>query len=50
MPSAFVYSHATTPLLNGRKSAFLVACSSGFDLDSFLDGVPPEELTRRQII
>ena len=50
MPSSYVYSHATTPLLNGRKSAFLVACSSGFDLDSFLDAVPPEELTRRQII
>lgn len=50
MPSAFVFSHSTTPLLDGRKSAFLVACSSGFDIDSFLDGVPAENLTRRQIL
>ena len=50
MPSSFVYSHATTPLLDGRKSAFLVACSSGFDLDSFIGGVPPEELARRYIV
>ena len=50
MPSAFVFSHATTPLLDGRKSAFLVACSSGFDLDSYLDGVPIEEISRRYIV
>ena len=50
MPSAFVFSHATPPLLDGRKSAFLVACSSGFDLDSYLDGVPIEEISRRYIV
>lgn len=50
MPSSFVFSHATTPLLDGRKAAFLVACSSGFDLDSFLDGVAPEDLARRYIV
>lgn len=33
MPSNFMYSHATTPLLNGRKSAFLCAFSSGSDID-----------------
>ena len=50
MPSSFVFSHATTPLLNGRKSAFLVSCSSGFDLDSYLDGEDLENLSGRQIL
>lgn len=50
MPSNFVYSHATTPLLSGRKSAFLVAFSSGTDIDALLQGTNPEDLKGRQLI
>lgn len=46
MPSNFIYSHATTPLLNGRKVAFLIAFSSGACYDDMLDGVYSEESER----
>ena len=43
MPSGFMWSHATTPLLNGRKSAFLVAVSSGTDYDKYLETLDIEQ-------
>lgn len=49
MPSAFVYSHATTPLLNGRKTAFLVSFSSHYDIDAELLGEPIEVSSRREL-
>tara|TARA_R100000353_G_scaffold167383_1_gene129437 strand:+ start:1990 stop:2706 length:717 start_codon:yes stop_codon:yes gene_type:complete len=48
MPSSFVYSHATTPLLNGRKSAFLVSLSSNFDMDSYNNGNPIDQIKMRE--
>ena len=36
MPSGFLWSHATTPLLNGRKVAFLVAINSGTNYDNWI--------------
>lgn len=50
MPSNFMYSHATTPLLNGRKVAFLIAFSSGACYDDMLDGVYDEENSERNIL
>lgn len=50
MPSNFIYSHATTPLLNGRKVAFLIAFSSGACYDDMLDGVYDEESSERNIL
>lgn len=50
MPSNFMYSHATTPLLNGRKVAFLIAFSSGACYDDMLDGVYNEESSERNIL
>lgn len=38
MPSGFLWSHATTPLLNGRKVAFLVAINSGTNYDAYIQG------------
>jgi hypothetical protein len=38
MPSSFLWSHATTPLLNGRKVAFLVAINSGTNYDAYIQG------------
>jgi predicted 2-oxoglutarate/Fe(II)-dependent dioxygenase YbiX len=49
MPSAFVYSHATTPLLNGRKTAFLVSFSSHYDVDSRSRGEPMEVTKLREL-
>ena len=49
MPSSYVYSHGTTPLLNGRKAAFLVSCSSHFDEASFKAGATMEYVTRREL-
>lgn len=49
MPSAFVWSHATTPLLNGRKAAFLVSMSSHYDVGSEEIGQPIEDLARREL-
>ena len=49
MPSAYVWSHATTPLLNGRKAAFLVSMSSHYDVGSEEIGQPIEELARREL-
>ncbi len=48
MPSSYVYSHATTPLLNGRKSAFLVSLSSNFDMDSYNNGNPMDQIKMRE--
>ena len=49
MPSSYMWSHATTPLLNGRKAAFLVSCSSHFDEASFKAGATMEYVTRREL-
>ena len=49
MPSSYIYSHATTPLLNGRKAAFLVSLSSNFDMDSYNSGRPLEEVKAREL-
>jgi len=49
MPSSYVYSHATTPLLNGRKSAFLVSCASHYDVDSVREDGDLYEVKRREI-
>ena len=49
MPSAYVWSHATTPLLNGRKAAFLVSMSSHYDVGSEEIGHPVEDLARREL-
>ncbi len=49
MPSNYMYSHATTPLLNGRKAAFLVSCSSNYDMDSYNNGSQISELKRREL-
>jgi len=49
MPSAYVWSHATTPLLNGRKAAFLVSMSSHYDVGSEETGAPMEVLTKREL-
>ena len=49
MPSSYVYSHATTPLLNGRKAAFLVSLSSNFDMDSYNSGRPLDEIKMREL-
>ena len=46
MPSNFIYSHATTPLLNGRKVAFLLAFSSGTCYDDMFDGIYHPERER----
>ena len=48
MPSSYIWSHATTPLLNGRKAAFLVSCSSNFDMDTYNSGAPMESITGRE--
>ena len=50
MPSSFVYSHATTPLLNGRKSAFLVSCASHYDVDSLQESGDLVEVKKREIV
>ena len=49
MPSSYIYSHATTPLLNGRKAAFLVSLSSNFDMDSYNSGRPLDEVKAREL-
>jgi len=49
MPSSFVYSHATTPLLNGRKSAFLVSCASHYDVASEEAGVDMKYVKGREL-
>ena len=49
MPSSFIYSHATTPLLNGRKAAFLVSLSSNYDMDSYNNGNPLDEIKMREL-
>lgn len=49
MPSNYMYSHATTPLLNGRKAAFLVPCSSNYDMDSYNSGMPLAEVKAREL-
>jgi hypothetical protein len=50
MPSGFMWSHATTPLLNGRKSAFLVAVSSGTDYDKYLETLDIEQTAQREFM
>lgn len=49
MPSAYVWSHATTPLLNGRKAAFLVSMSSHYDVGSEETGAPVTALAEREL-
>ena len=49
MPSSYIYSHATTPLLNGRKSAFLVSCASHFDIDNVGEENDYTEVKRREL-
>jgi|TARA_B100000902_G_C27193259_1_gene855048 mRNA-degrading endonuclease HigB of HigAB toxin-antitoxin module len=49
MPSAYVWSHATTPLLNGRKAAFLVSMSSHYDVGSEETGAPVTALAKREL-
>lgn len=49
MPSAYIWSHATTPLLNGRKTAFLVSMSSHYDEAGEQNGTPIEDLKRREL-
>ena len=49
MPSAYVWSHATPPLLNGRKAAVLVSMSSHYDVGSEEIGHPVEDLARREL-
>jgi len=48
-PSNYMWSHATTPLLNGRKAAFLVAVSSHYDVSSEEYGAKPEDIIRREL-
>ena len=50
MPSGFLWSHATTPLLNGRKVAFLVAINSGTNYDSFIENNNREHASIREFI
>ena len=50
MPSAYVWSHATTPLLNGRKSAFLVSCASHYDVASIREDGDLVDIKKREII
>ena len=50
MPSSYVYSHATTPLLNGRKAAFLVSCASHYDVASIKEDGDLIEAKRREIV
>ncbi len=49
MPSSYMWSHATTPLLNGRKAAFLVSCASHYDIASLEEGADIEDIQRREI-
>ena len=44
-----MWSHATTPLLNGRKAAFLVSCASHYDIASLEEGADIEDLKKREI-
>lgn len=49
MPSSYIWSHATTPLLNGRKAAFLVSCASHYDVASLAEGGTMEDIKRREL-
>ncbi|MEK9691913.1 MAG: 2OG-Fe(II) oxygenase [Rhodospirillaceae bacterium] len=49
MPSSYMWSHATTPLLNGRKAAFLVSCASHYDVASLAEGGTMDDIKRREL-
>lgn len=48
-PSNYMWSHATTPLLSGRKAAFLVAFSSYYSLGDEEMGASDNELKAREL-
>ena len=50
MPSGFLWSHATTPLLNGRKVAFLVAINSGTNYDAWIQTPDRENMAGREFM
>ena len=50
MPSGFLWSHATTPLLNGRKVAFLVAINSGTNYDAWIQNPDKENMAGREFM
>ena len=50
MPSGFLWSHATTPLLNGRKVAFLVAINSGTNYDNWIQNGDREMSSGREFM
>ena len=49
-PSNYMWSHGTTPLLNGRKAAFLVAfCSYYNEEDEVVFGATQEQIKEREL-